>query len=181
MSSLQAQTSKDTATAQDTSLLHLAAVMLRHNPPVFRANPAIRHPQASESRADAFFAGKNYNAALNAAIQSAELYIRASRSAPTAAEKAKLDQKCAAIIAKAELWKKKQKSGAAAAEPEPKLSSSSSAPSPSKRPAPRSTNKQSTKEKLLLLQSSKINGGVFPPWQGPPEATEFLNNGAPFL
>ncbi|KAA8893689.1 hypothetical protein FN846DRAFT_977737 [Sphaerosporella brunnea] len=158
MASLPPQSSKDsTATAQDSSLPRLAA--------------------ASEARADAFFADKNYKAALDAVIQSAELYFRARREALTPSEKQKLDQKCAAIVAKAERWKKAQ------AATEPKVSVAPNPPPagspPRKRPAPKSVKKQTTKEKLLLLQSSKINGGVFPPWQGPPDATEFRPG--PFL
>lgn len=38
---------------------------------------------------------------------------------------------------------------------------------------PRSSRQLTTREKIILLEGSKLHGTVFPPWQSPPEASEF--------
>jgi len=126
-----------------------------------------------------FLADKNYSLALQAAIQSAELYIRAGRESSVSTEKQLLDRKCAAVLAKAERWKKMlAEEDNKAKEPPLKVAragSPSQPPSgpPRKRPAPKALRTLSAKEQTVLLKSSKINGGVFPPWKGPPTLAEF--------
>jgi calpain-7 len=39
---------------------------------------------------------------------------------------------------------------------------------------PKSTRILSTREKIILLQGSKLNGSIFPPWDDPPTADEFV-------
>ncbi|KAI5856944.1 hypothetical protein BZA05DRAFT_162398 [Tricharina praecox] len=139
---------------------------------------------AAESRADAFHADGNCSAALQAAIQAAELYIRAGRETSQQSDKQLLDRKCSAVLAKAEGWKKViagEKSKGEELQPKVGLAASPSQPPsrpPRKRPTPKVTRALSVKEQTVLLKSSKINGGVFPPWKGPPAPAEFA--GAPF-
>lgn len=40
-------------------------------------------------------------------------------------------------------------------------------------PTPRVKQALSTKEKVILLESSRVNSFVFPPWESKPEALEF--------
>jgi len=60
-------------------------------------------------------------------------------------------------------------------EPQPKaaLAAPPSKAPPGGKPARKETRALSVKEQMVLLKSSKINGGVFPPWKGPPAPEEF--------
>ena len=48
---------------------------------------------------------------------------------------------------------------------------------------PQSTRQPTTREKLILLEGSRLNGFKFPPWQAPPNPIEFEPNevGEPFM
>ncbi|KAK7712598.1 cysteine protease [Diaporthe eres] len=93
------------------------------------------------------------------AIQAAELYMKAVKEAPTAAEKSRLKAKCRDLIAQAETLKT---SGPTAAPPK--------APKPR---GPRQSRELPTAEKTILWRSSKLHGSVFPPWEADPDPAVF--------
>lgn len=94
------------------------------------------------------------------AIQAAELYMKAVKDAPTAAEKSRLKAKCRDLIALAETLK--TSSGPTAAPPK--------APKPR---GPRQSRELPTAEKTILWRSSKLHGSVFPPWEADPDPAVF--------
>ncbi|KAI3395151.1 hypothetical protein diail_1703 [Diaporthe ilicicola] len=93
------------------------------------------------------------------ATQAAELYMKAVKEAPTAAEKSRLKGKCRDLIAQAETLKP---SGPTAAPPK--------APKPR---GPRQSRELPTAEKTILWRSSKLHGSVFPPWEADPDPAVF--------
>ncbi|KAG6364425.1 hypothetical protein INS49_006026 [Diaporthe citri] len=93
------------------------------------------------------------------AIQAAELYMKAVKEAPTAAEKSRLKARCRDLIAQAETLKT---SGPTAAPPK--------APKPR---GPRQSRELPTAEKTILWRSSKLHGSVFPPWEADPDPAVF--------
>lgn len=46
-------------------------------------------------------------------------------------------------------------------------------PSPVYSNKPRPERELTTREKIILLESSKLNGHIFPPWQCPPDSSDF--------
>ncbi|ROW14409.1 hypothetical protein VPNG_03954 [Cytospora leucostoma] len=105
--------------------------------------------------------------ALSHAIQAAELYMKAVKEAPTAAEKSRLKRKCQELIARAEALKTPSTTPAPAKGP-------SKAPSKAPKPrGPRQTRVLSTAEKTILLRSSKLHGSIFPPWEADPDPVVF--------
>lgn len=124
-----------------------------------RARAAERHVSIQQSR----------HAALEAAINAAELYMQALRLAPHNTEKARLDSKCKELLTKAEALKKENvrpESGAQLA----------ASPSPSRTglKQPTSKRKPTTKEQIILLEGSKLNGFIFLPWKDDPPGDEFV-------
>jgi len=137
-------------------------------------------PQAAEARADALHNAGDPKPALDSCIRAAELYIQARHEAATPAERDALERRCADVLAKAERWKAAARSTSDAGT---KTTHAASPPpyTPKKRPPPESTSKLSVKEETLLLRSSKINGGIYPPWKANPELAEFAGEEDQFL
>ncbi|OAA54413.1 PALB protein [Cordyceps fumosorosea ARSEF 2679] len=94
--------------------------------------------------AEALAASSTGKAALDYAIQAAELYMRAASSTTNKQDAARLRQKCKALIAHAEMLKTQ-------------LSIPPLRPNGSD----------------ILRQSSLLHGNEFPPWEETPSDTEF--------
>lgn len=103
-------------------------------------------------------------ASLEAAISAAELYMQALRLTDNAADKRRLDAKTKELISKAEDLKKVSDEGRSGARPAGR----------SRAQHPVSTRKLTTRENIILLEGSKLNGAVFKPWTAPPSVDEFL-------
>ncbi|RMD41595.1 hypothetical protein DV735_g3539, partial [Chaetothyriales sp. CBS 134920] len=100
----------------------------------------------------------NASAALNAAIDSAELYMQALRLADTPAERKRLDAKCKELLHTAEQLK---------------LAADRATTPACQKAHPVSTRKLTTREQIIILEGSKLNGFVFKPWNQPPVKDEF--------
>ena len=99
----------------------------------------------------------NISVALKAAIDSAELYMQALRLADKSADRSRLDAKCKQMLIKAERLRH----------------SKDRTVSVSKRHHPASVRPLNTKEKIILLEGSKLNGFMFRPWEDAPLGTDF--------
>jgi calpain-7 len=108
---------------------------------------------------------------LDAAINAAEYYMKALRLAP-AEDKKHLDQKCKDLLTKAEKIK-------AAADWQSVARAGPQKAFPSLRP-PASTRKLTTREEIIILEGSKLNEYIFPPWSRAPLRDEFIYKGEPF-
>lgn len=109
---------------------------------------------------------------LEAAIKAAELYMQALRLADTPEDKKRLDSKTKHLIGKAEHIKKIRENGDMSAAPVSR--------SRVEHPVP--SRNLTTRENIILLESSKLNGALFKPWTTTPLPTEFElpNNGSLF-
>ncbi|KAJ6000426.1 hypothetical protein N7481_000835, partial [Penicillium waksmanii] len=112
---------------------------------------------------EAITAATSQKAALAAAIDAAEHYMRALRLA-SPNDKKNLDSKCKELITRAEAIKSATDWRSAA---QPK------AATPKLR-LPTSTRKLTTREEIIILEGAKLNGFIFPPWSRPPAPTEFV-------
>lgn len=99
--------------------------------------------------------------ALEAAIAAAENYMRALKLADTPREKQLLDSKCKDWISRAEKIKRDK-----SWQPSSQVGNRSLKEPISKR-------KLSTREEIILLESAKLNGFLFPPWRNDPNPQEF--------
>ena len=101
--------------------------------------------------------------------------MKAVKLASSASERERLKLKCMKLLARAEEIKMIEDWGM----------SGSSHESPSEKPlrAPLSTRTLSTKEQMILLEGSKLNGSVFPPWISEPGDQLFrrMADGAGYL
>ena len=95
--------------------------------------------------------------ALENASLAAELYMKATRSASSDSEKARLRNKCIQLLSKAEDIKK----------------SAQWLPKPALLKAPASERKISKREEIILLEGSKLHGFIFPPWNSDPDDSVF--------
>ena len=97
--------------------------------------------------------------------------MKARRLAVVPKDKQTLDDKCKEWLTRAEKIKetKNWQPAAAAAAPEGVDSMSSL----SRSLPPISTRKLATREEIILLESAKLNGFIFPPWTSPPKLEEF--------
>ncbi|KAJ5156997.1 uncharacterized protein N7482_008097 [Penicillium canariense] len=100
-------------------------------------------------------------AALEAAINAAEHYMKALRLASSDDRKL-LDSKCKELLTRAERIK-------AAADWQPAARQKRVA---GLRP-PTSKRKLTTREEIIILEGAKLNGFIFPPWERPPASAEF--------
>jgi len=107
---------------------------------------------------------------LEATINAAELYMRALRLAPSGSEKLRLDSKCKELLTKAETLKK----GECRPQDRGEDLTASSLPSRTALKQPTSKRKLTTREEIILLEGSKLNGFLFPPWKGDPASDEFV-------
>ncbi|EXJ88498.1 hypothetical protein A1O1_05428 [Capronia coronata CBS 617.96] len=114
------------------------------------------------------------NAALEATIKSAELYLQALRLADKPADRKRIDAKCKQLLAQAERLKSSQD---AITSPERKERSIGTL----KAPAP--SRKLTTRENIILLEGAKLHGFVFKPWTSAPSLDEFQleDGGQPFV
>lgn len=114
------------------------------------------------------------NEGLKAAIEAAERCMRALKAAPNEDQKTQLDEKCRALLEQAERIKlsislesfDKDLGHAATGQ-------DSSSEFGAKLTEPLSSRQLSTREQIILLEGSKLNGFVFPPWKTRPDPGEF--------
>ncbi|KAJ5746707.1 hypothetical protein N7520_011889 [Penicillium odoratum] len=107
-------------------------------------------------------------AALEAAIDAAEHYMRALHLA-SADDRDILDSKCRELLTRAENIK--------VAENWQLVARARSITGPR---APASKRKLTTREQIIILEGAKLNGFIFPPWKGPPPPQEFVAEDGPF-
>lgn len=119
---------------------------------------AVEHEQSASSSSSS-------NVALKAAIDSAELYMQALRLSSDPRERTRLDRKCKELLVKAESIKAKR-DGAP-------IKHKSKSVRPAEMSQPVSARKLTTRENIILLEGSKLNGSVFKPWTQIPSPTEF--------
>ncbi len=112
--------------------------------------------------------------ALKASIVAAEKYMQALKLTVLDNERNYLRQRCNALLKQAELIKNTEQW-----EPSNPLSSSKSSKIASsehglmKSSQPVSCRSLSKREQIILLEGSKLNGSIFPPWKSTPDRTEF--------
>ena len=121
---------------------------------------------AAEHRARAaernILTAKSRNDVLEATINAAELYMQALRLVFTGSEKARLDSKCKELLTKAERIKEESLRSERYDEPS----------SPALK-QPTSKRKLTTREEIIILEGSKLNGFTFPPWKDNPTPEDF--------
>lgn len=101
--------------------------------------------------------------ALEAAIETAEHYMKALRLAAAPKDKQTLDAKCKEWLTKAEEIKGTKNWRFAIEEGDNGMA----------RPRPPvSTRKLATREEIILLEGAKLNGFIFPPWVSAPKPEE---------
>ncbi|KKZ60168.1 hypothetical protein EMCG_05090 [[Emmonsia] crescens] len=116
-------------------------------------------------------AAETQSTALDAAISAVENYLNALRLASSPSEKQRLDAKCKELLRKAEDIKKSKSWSQYLQTSTSSGRSNSSAGSRLREPV--STRNLSNREQIILLEDSKLNGFVFPPWSAVPDAREF--------
>ena len=107
---------------------------------------------------------------LDVLINAAELYMKALRLASDSEDKLQLDAKCKELLTAAERIKGKQT--IPKGHTQPVVSGSSRLPVP-----PVSKRQLTTREEIILLEGSKLNGFVFQPWKESPLPDEFVLRG----
>ncbi|KAI9875512.1 MAG: cysteine protease [Pleopsidium flavum] len=112
--------------------------------------------------------------ALKAAIEATEHCMHALKAATNEDQKTQLDKKCRALLEQAEriklsiCWETLGTDLGHAASGQ-----TSSSESGSKLEEPLSSRQLSTREQIILLEGSKLNGFVFPQWKSSPDPNEF--------
>lgn len=102
---------------------------------------------------------------LEATINSVELYLQALRLVDTPSDRKRLDTKCKELLARAE----KIKNGSYTCS-----TSSNRVLVRRELKAPVSARKLTTRENIIILEGSKLNGFIFKPWTSAPGPDEFL-------
>ncbi|ODH53591.1 hypothetical protein GX48_00009 [Paracoccidioides brasiliensis] len=124
-------------------------------------------------------AAETQSSALDAAISAVESYLGALKLASSPSERQRLDAKCKELLGMAEDIKR---SKSWCQDPSRDNNGSSASASASKRKSsnvkpnlrePVSQRQLSKREQIILLEDSKLNGFVFPPWQSVPDPREF--------
>jgi hypothetical protein len=93
--------------------------------------------------------------------------MKAIKLANSSTERARLKEKCLAILAKAEEIKKIEQW-------QPQTGHPSTVRTPSEiTRVPQSRRQLSTREEVILLEGSKLHGLIFPPWKSEPDEQEF--------
>ena len=115
------------------------------------------------------------NEALEAAIDAAERCMRALKTATDKDEKSRLNEQCRILLERAERIKTFTKSKAQDREWDKESVRQGVSPPDlgRKLPEPISSRQLSTREQIIILEGSRLNGFVYPPWNGPPEPSEF--------
>lgn len=113
--------------------------------------------------------------ALEAAVNAAECRMRALRTSTDQNEKRRLEERCRILLERAERIKTSTLSGRQGRDWAQDTSNQGLTPlgAPRKPTEPLSSRELSTREQIILLEGSRLNGFVFPPWKGPPEPCEF--------
>ncbi|KAK8057550.1 PALB protein [Apiospora saccharicola] len=99
--------------------------------------------------------------ALDHAIASAELYMKAAGTARVPSEKTRFRQKCSDLLSLAERLKKIARSVDTVSQVEKRLG------------LPRLSRQIPISEQTILLRGSKLHGNKFPPWESDPDPEEF--------
>lgn len=100
--------------------------------------------------------------------------MRQLKLAKTDEEKKLLDRKCRSLLEKAESLKIAIETRSITVLSASKQPTTERPPgNPIKLQEPRSTRNLSTREQIILLESSKVHGFVFPPWREGPSDSEF--------
>lgn len=116
------------------------------------------------------------DAALQLALDAAELCMKALKLAASSSEKSHMTRRCKTLLDEAERikgMKKWQPSIAKARQDNPEAGKNSKAKVLKE---PLSNRSFSKREQILLLQNSRLNGFAFPPWKAPPDPGEFALN-----
>lgn len=113
----------------------------------------------------------NHNQLENA-IKAAEFYMQALRLADTSEDKKRLDTKTKYLLDRAEQIKNIREDG----------NRTATLVSRSRIEHPVSSRKLTTRENIILLEGSKLNGALFKPWTAAPSLSEFQlpSNGSCF-
>lgn len=101
------------------------------------------------------------NATLKATIDAAELYMQALKLADSPLDRKRIDAKCKELINRAEDLKSRQD-----------ITPNGKSEVPLLKP-PFSPRKLTTRENIILLEGSKLNGFIFKPWDKEPTDEEF--------
>ena len=112
--------------------------------------------------------GRSRDGVLEATITAAELYMQALRLAPNGTAKARLDSKCKQLLRQAEIIKEesiRSEHGDGVAASSPRSSRALKQPT--------SKRKLTTREEIIILEGSRLNGFTFPPWKDDPDPEEF--------
>ncbi|KAL6242771.1 cysteine protease [Rhinocladiella similis] len=131
--------------------------------PVMDAKWSLLEQQALAIEKNASRTGPT--ADLEATIRSAELYLQALRLVDKPSDRKRLDVKCKELLARAE----KIKNGSYVSPTSP-----SRIQARRELKAPVSARKLTTRESIIILAGSKLNGFVFKPWTSAPQPDEFL-------
>lgn len=137
----------------------------------------FRRVEADALRAEnAIQTRKGQDATLGATIRAIELYMQALKLADNAPDRKRVDAKCKALLAQAEAMKMSRDAVQARRMKVPPAHASS-APGTTQLRQPVSSRKLTTKEQIILLEGSKLNGFMFKPWVAPPgpEMFQFEN------
>ncbi|KAI9849711.1 MAG: cysteine protease [Sclerophora amabilis] len=111
---------------------------------------------------------------LDNAIHAAELYMEALHLTDDTHEKRQLKAKCQMLLKHAEQTKKAQEAEQGRSAVGNALTGRITPPEDAKPIHPLLSNRKlSTREKIILLEGSKLNGFTFPPWESPPNPREF--------
>ena len=109
---------------------------------------------------------KTNKESLEAAISAAELYMKALKISDTPTDKQRLDLRTKACVKRAEKLKALRSDDLLIKKSESRVEH------------PASTRRLTTRENIILLEGSKLNGTIFKPWQAEPADEEFkLVNG----
>jgi hypothetical protein len=111
--------------------------------------------------------------ALEAAIEAAEYYMDALKLAGSPKEKRKYDSKCKELITIAERIKQVKEDRRQHGQQSGGSRGAATSPLSARVREPASTRSLSNREQIILLENSKLNGSVFPPWSAGPELAEF--------
>lgn len=127
------------------------------------AAPSWRSVEARAVQAESTISSKSgTTAALKATIESAELYMQALKLTDSPTDRKRLDSKCKELINRAEALKNEKDGLTNDFKDVPLLT------------IPLSRRKLTTRENIILLEGSKLNGFIFKPWDKEPEAQEFV-------
>ncbi|KAI9741018.1 MAG: cysteine protease [Cirrosporium novae-zelandiae] len=126
---------------------------------------------------------KSKEEALKSAIEAIELYMRILPIVSNKEERKCFDKKCLDLLQYAETLKKTRGPSKVNPFPLPPTRREHGHAIISRSQSPASCRQLATREKIILLESSKLNGFIFPPWKEDPMPDEFAlkHEESPFL